>query len=171
MTRCTTHRRDASSAPESHVSWTFSASELFLQRFCKITGEVATLAVPIHFSNVNFLTVWNALNTPMGLWTFSHLFVFLSRVLFRPCVKCVLRFYKQRENKKYQRTEVNSTPNNGCESVILGDTAGRVALKNLAFPIFACVWSGKAERTHPRSASVRGLARSHGLAATHTDWY
>lgn len=70
---------------------------------------------------------------------FSPFCFFLSRVLFRPCVKCVLRFYKQRENKKYQRTEVNSTPNNGCESVILGDTAGRVALKNLAFPIFACV--------------------------------
>lgn len=164
MTRCTTHRRDASSAPESHVSRTFSASELFLQRFCRITGEVATLAVPIHFP----MSISSPCKTLMDL--FSP-FCFLSRVLFRPCVQCVLRFYKQRENKKYQRTEVNSTPNNGCESVILGDTAGRVALKNLAFPIFACVWSEKAERTHPRSASVRGLARSHGLAATHTDWY
>lgn len=59
------------------------------------------------------------------------------------CLGHVLNaFYGSTSNEKTKNIKEQKRiqhPDDGCESVILGDAAGRVALKNLAFPIFACV--------------------------------
>lgn len=109
---------------ESHVGWTFSTSELFLQRFSKIVvvGKPkkqkapsaslvtflwirgATVAV-LYIFQYHFHLCVNALNTPTGLWTFSHLLFIASTVqVLWSCFKCVSRFHKPRENKKISKT-------------------------------------------------------------------